>query len=367
MAASAALTIPVAVYLYHLIKRAARVFGVYKDSRGQKWIAAVTAAVVVLPAANIWGLWAVVVWHFTAVSLIVELVRFIFLKRLKKESRIWNAIYGASIIPAAVTLAILGYGYLNMRYVIQTDYTVETDKEIREEGYQIAFLSDLHYGTTMNRKQLEKYCAKIEENEPDALILGGDIVDERTTLDQVREAFSVLGQTKTSFGVYYVCGNHDKGRYFANCDFTPEELFDAAGEGGVVVLEDETYLLGDELTLTGRRDRSDAAMSKAARRPSSALLENTDRDGFHILADHQPREFEENEKAGYDLMLSGHTHAGQIWPVGLITSLFDKGTINYGQRQVGNLDVIVSSGMAGWGYPVRTGKHCEYVVVHIRK
>ena len=66
-------------------------------------------------------------------------------------------------------------------------------------------------------------------------------------------------------------------------------------------------------------------------------------------------------------MLSGHTHAGQIWPVGLITSLFDKGTINYGQRQVGNLDVIVSSGMAGWGYPVRTGKHCEYVVVHIRK
>ena len=64
-------------------------------------------------------------------------------------------------------------------------------------------------------------------------------------------------------------------------------------------------------------------------------------------------------------MLSGHTHAGQMWPVGLITTLFDKGTVNYGQKLFDNMQLIVSSGIAGWGYPLRTGKHSEYVVIHI--
>ena len=64
-------------------------------------------------------------------------------------------------------------------------------------------------------------------------------------------------------------------------------------------------------------------------------------------------------------MISGHTHGGQIWPVGLLTELFDRDTINYGHEAIDGMDVIVSSGIGGWGYPVRTGKHSEYVVVHI--
>ena len=57
------------------------------------------------------------------------------------------------------------------------------------------------------------------------------------------------------------------------------------------------------------------------------------------------------------------THAGQIWPVGPLTEL--GGDLNYGLYHKEEIDVIVSSGIAGWGYPIRTGKHCEYVVVHI--
>ena len=47
-------------------------------------------------------------------------------------------------------------------------------------------------------------------------------------------------------------------------------------------------------------------------------------------------------------MLSGHTHAGQIWPVGLFTTLLDKETINYGEERFGTMEAIVSSGIAGW-------------------
>ena len=130
-------------------------------------------------------------------------------------------------------------------------------------------------------------------------------------------------------------------------------------------MEDETALIGEELCVAGRRDRTDARRDEMERKSSEELLADVSEQRFCILTDHQPREMEENEQAGYDLMLSGHTHAGQMWPVGLITTLFDKDTFNYGRKTIGDMELIVSSGIGGWGYAFRTGKHSEIVVVHV--
>ncbi len=74
-------------------------------------------------------------------------------------------------------------------------------------------------------------------------------------------------------------------------------------------------------------------------------------------------EAEENAAAGVDIMLSGHTHAGQLFPVGYLTDWI--GGMNYGLYQTENCQSIVSSGFAGWGYGIRTQGHCEYVIVDI--
>ncbi len=84
---------------------------------------------------------------------------------------------------------------------------------------------------------------------------------------------------------------------------------------------------------------------------------------FLLTLDHQPLETAENAAAGVDLMLSGHTHAGQLFPVGYLTEW--TGGMNYGLYQTGNFQSIVSSGFAGWGYGIRTQGHCEYVIVDI--
>ena len=88
---------------------------------------------------------------------------------------------------------------------------------------------------------------------------------------------------------------------------------------------------------------------------------------FILLLDHQPSELEKNSELGYDLQLSGHTHKGQIWPVGLISELFNFNELEYGYKEIDDFKVIVSSGISGWNYPIRTGSKSEYVIIDILK
>ncbi len=370
------LVIPLGIYQYVIICRALNVFFGNKNLRIQKMTAAVIAAASAVKSMNLFGVWALIVCYFTAVTLMSDLLRLILKKaghgalQKHKVYRICDMAYRSGILAAAVTAAVIGYAYVNMHDVITTRYTVTANKPIREEGYQVVFVSDLHFGTTMDQEKLAEYCARMEQEEPDLVVLGGDIVDETTTLKEVGEAFETLAQINSTFGTYYVYGNHDKGRYSSDCDFTQEELADAIRKAGVCILEDDTVVLNDELAISGRRDRSDAYMDEMSREPAQELISagedaGVDQERYYIVADHQPRDMDENASAGYDLMLSGHTHAGQMWPVGLFTTLFDRGTVNYGQKSFGDMELIVSSGMAGWGYPLRTGKHSEFVVVNI--
>lgn len=357
-----AMLLPVFVYIYFFLKRILGLFFKEGQKKRKHWAALVLAMIIVVPGWNIFSFWAMVMLHLTGIAIVTDIIRLILTKGLHKQSPRWHVIYCSGLLPVLGTVLILCYGYFNMQHVRQTEYTVTTEKDIREEGYDVVFLSDLHFGTTMQKEKLQEYCEQMEKNQPDLVILGGDIVDEHTTLAQVEEAFQVIGQMDSTYGIYYVYGNHDKARYSANSGFTEKQLAEAIENSGIRILADKTCQAGPELSITGRKDRSDSG-----RMATKALLETDSSRTYHILADHQPRSFEENEAAGVDLMLSGHTHAGQMWPVGLFTTLFDKDTFNYGYTREGTMDIVVSAGIAGYGYPVRTGAHSEYVLVHIRK
>ena len=83
------------------------------------------------------------------------------------------------------------------------------------------------------------------------------------------------------------------------------------------------------------------------------------------MFDHQPSDYKNVKKSGCDIILSGHIHAGQIWPAGLFASLFHFDELNYGKLQQDNFNAVVTSGIAGWEYPIRTEKHSEYVILNI--
>lgn len=272
-------------------------------------------------------------------------------------------IYNSGIIPIILTGIFITYGCINAKNVIEKEYNIYTDKNIRNKGYKVNFISDLHFGTTMSNNELQKYCDNISQRNVDIAILGGDIVDENTTLKQMKDAFKILSSIKSNYGIVYVYGNHDKSRYAINPNYTEEELKEAISECRIKILEDDIYEINNELCIIGRKDRSDSEERKSAQ----DLVSEFNKDYYTIIVDHQPCEINENSENGYDLMVSGHTHFGQIWPLGHLMNLFKINEMNYGYERVGNMDIIVSSGMGGWGYPIRTEKKCEYLIINIVK
>ena len=153
------------------------------------------------------------------------------------------------------------------------------------------------------------------------------------------------------------------GRVLVGYDRTPPRLKDPKPEDRLELAEDAAVINGD-ITLIGRSDPGFLAENRTEIRE---LLEKThaDPDTFWLVEDHQPLGLAKNAAAGVDLTVSGHTHARQIFPIGLLDRLVQFNEMNYGCREQNGMYAVVTSGICGWGYPIRTEAHSEYVWLEI--
>lgn len=327
-------------------------------------LAAALAALLALGCTSIWSFRTVVILHLAAFAVLLDVIA-IFVKRIFRERKtdrayeVCKRIYGCGLLPVVITGILLTYGYMNMQSVVQTEYKLETKK--KTGNYKLLLLSDTHYGTIQDTEILKDKVKEMNEQSPDIVVLCGDIVEEGTSKERMEEVFQVLGGIEARYGIYYVYGNHDRQPYTNDRSYTDAELEDTVTENQIKILEDTYVEINHDLILAGRGDAAWGNMS--GRAAVKELLKDADRERYIIVADHQPIETEENSAEGADLLVSGHTHAGQIWPVGILSELI--GILNYGEYDGDGCKVIVSSGFTGWGYPVRTEKHCEYVIIHI--
>ena len=175
--------------------------------------------------------------------------------------------------------------------------------------------SDIHLGTIMGSRRLETIVARINALEPDIVLLPGDIVDESVSIAEEEKMISVLRSIRAPLGVFSVPGNHE---YFGGLAKNLEYLV----RGGVRVLQDEAVTVGGAFVLAGRKDPT-ALRFGESRKALPEILESAgvDRTLPIILLDHQPLRLNEAEDAGVDLQLSGHTHAGQLFPLNLINKM----------------------------------------------
>ncbi|MCQ2380182.1 MAG: metallophosphoesterase [Victivallaceae bacterium] len=266
--------------------------------------------------------------------------------------------YIAGYMALATTTAVLVYAHVACCRVTPTRYELSTAKDIGGRKLRIAFFSDAHIGTTFDGAQMGPILDDIASERPDVLLIVGDLVDDDTKRIDWERAVEAMAGFQTPLGKYFVFGNHDRG-YRNRRDFPTAKLVGDLERAGVKVLRDETVSLRDGVMLIGRLDRL-----FSGRRTAAELLPPHDSTQYRIVMDHQPADYEAEAAAGADLVLSGHTHGGQLWPLGFLMLCTANDHV-YGHVRKAGTDFLVSSGISDWALSFKTGCQSEFVIVDV--
>ncbi|WP_341280932.1 metallophosphoesterase [Paenibacillus sp. FSL H8-0537] len=263
----------------------------------------------------------------------------------------------SGIAVPVLLITLLGYGsFLAYSPVVRTyDITIPKgaqDSDPAKNTLKIVMASDMHFGILSGKDHAVRLVDRINELQPDIVLFPGDILD-----DQIRPYLDngidkIMAAIEAPYGVYASLGNHDK--YNGHI----EDIINAVEAGGMKVLYDESVTIDDRFTLLGRKDHSDHE-----RAPLSELVQGIDAAKPFILLEHQPYDFDIADELGVDLMVSGHTHHGQIFPANFITQLVFENDWGYLKKE--KLQSIVSSGFGFWGPPIRLGSRSEIVEINV--
>lgn len=341
--------------IIYFIKKIYRINFIYNiNNKILSWLISFIPLIIIIIFFFIDGVNTFIIYlHIIIFSLLFDLLLWI-IKLILKHNLKYNISLLLSII---CTFIYLLYGYNLAHNVVQTNYVVNTDKNI--DNIRIVQISDSHIGTTMDGNDFIKYMDKVNSTNPDIVVITGDFVDDDTKIDDMKKACKGLGNLKTKYGVYFVYGNHDKG-YFNHRKFNNDDLVEELTNNNVIILEDELYEINDSIVLVGRQDTQ-----VSNRKSINDLVNDIDKDKYIVVLDHEPNDYKNETKANVDLVLSGHTHGGQLIPLGPIGVLMGFNDAYYGLEKRDNTTFIVNSGIGSWSIKFKTGTKSEYVVIDI--
>ncbi len=217
------------------------------------------------------------------------------------------------------------------------------------EGYTIVQLTDVHIGPLLGDRYAADVVAKVNALSPDLIVITGDLVDGH--LRELREHIEPLRGLVARDGTYAVTGNHE---YYWNANAWLEHLRSL----GIRILRNEHVTIHDSFDLAGVDDSSateDLPRALAGRSTARPV----------ILLAHHPRTITRASAAGVDLQLSGHTHGGQLLPLGWLARLFDPQVS--GLAKFGATWLYVSEGTGFWGPPMRVGTSGEIALITLAK
>ncbi len=235
-----------------------------------------------------------------------------------------------------------------------TTYEIKMDKENSElKKLNLLMVSDLHLGLLEDQQQLAEWVNKINALQPQLICISGDILNDGFRDMSDPQGFQQeLARLSAPYGVYACLGNHDLGQN------TQEEIAEWFKGTGVQLLRDE-YVETAGLIVAGLDYKSNWQSENTASLDFLSDLPNPNQPV--ILLEHNPARLAEQGKA--DLILAGHTHRGQVFPLNLITQrLFEN---DYGYSSNGITQMIVSCGLGTWGPPLRLGSQSEIVQIII--
>lgn len=258
--------------------------------------------------------------------------------------------FGIGII---LTAAALTQG---MRPPLIQNYQVRVaDLRTELEGTRIAVLSDLHLGSLLGQKWLKACIDQTLQLKPDMVLLLGDIFEGHGTPDP--GLLPELRRLTAPMGIWGILGNHE---FHGDPDATATYM----QEAGIHLLRNRWTELEPGLILSGVENPTFSRIEDKDGGSITQVLKGRP-DGALILLTHAPRHYHSAAETGVDLMLSGHTHGGQIWPFGyLVQQVF---RYHAGQHDINGMKLIISRGTGTWGPRMRLWRPSEILQITLLK
>ena len=256
-------------------------------------------------------------------------------------------VYGFMLFSLGITI----YGLINAHKFTVRNITIPKSNRLSQiwSGKKIVLVSDTHIGIVHGKKFMQKSVDFIDFQKPDMVLIAGDLVDGPKFPTQ--DYLSPLAGLVAPMGVYYAPGNHEV--YAGNS----KELF-AVTDQYITGLRDSKIMVnGTDIV----------GISYDAGEMPDGLKIRLDRSNFDaknpsIVIIHEPKNNKTIQDAGADLVVSGHTHGGQVWPfTKFVKRIYKDYTSGLNLRN--NNASITTTGIGTWGPPVRIGTRPEIIVI----
>ncbi len=216
---------------------------------------------------------------------------------------------------------------------------------------RIIQLSDLHITRATPVSRIAKIVNQVNLLNPDVIVLTGDTIDDNPTL--VEKQLNVLKELSAPYGIYSIMGNHE----FYNDVYAAKRALDAYGfkflfNGGFHINNSNVFIAGipDLGTMVDRVN-------------FWRTLNNTKKDNYNVLLSHAPSILDSLSGGIVDLVLSGHTHGGQIFPFHIMV----KQANGYlaGKYSLNKTDMLISRGVGTWGPPMRLFAPSDITIINL--
>jgi predicted MPP superfamily phosphohydrolase len=252
----------------------------------------------------------------------------------------------------AFVLTLVGYGIINASSPRIVNLNIESSALSPQwKGKKIVLFSDVHLGMIRGKTFMKRIVNIVNAQNPDLVLIAGDIIDG--PVFDYEKGLSPLAELKSTFGVFYTPGNHE------GYNIEQDKFYSVIKKLTTSVIDEKFIVNGTQII----------GMNYKPRENDQQILNvlekiNFDKDLPSIAMLHEPTEARFMQEQGVNLVLSGHTHYGQFFPINLIVhAMYHE--YAYGVNTTQNSTAITTCGVGTAMTPIRIGTNSEIVVINI--
>ncbi len=260
-----------------------------------------------------------------------------------------------TLLTILVSALIVVFGYLNTKRIRIKRYSLSIQSG--KSKYLMALISDIHLGVFVGEKHIKRMVKKINTLNLDALMISGDIFDADNSMvdnpEKLKAISKLLRKIKTKDGVFAVAGNHDP-------SVKNNEFIHFLKSAKISLLDNDVKILKN-FNVVGRTDGANNERANIC-----DVLVKADNEKPIIVLDHKPENISDAADHNADLVLCGHTHRGQMFPITIFTKMANGRKYFYGHSITDKTHSIITSGVGFFELPLRVGTSNEIALIELK-